>query len=75
MEGESVSGKRYADTPEEASLIRIKESSEERFLERADFKKELLKISVSYLKANGAKSVQYLDRSNTVSGYSLVPSE
>ena len=75
LEGESVSGKRYADTPEEASLIRIKESSEERFLERADFKKELLRISVSYLKANGAKSVQYLDRSNTVSGYSLVPSE
>lgn len=72
---ESVSGKRYADTPEEASLIRVKESSEERFLEGDDFKKELLKTSVSYLKANGARSVKYLDRSNTISGYSVVPSE
>ena len=73
--GESVSGKRYADTPEEASLIRIRELDEERLLEGADFTKDLLKISISYLKASGAKSVKYLDRSNTISGYSIVPSE
>ncbi|WP_045857976.1 hypothetical protein [Teredinibacter purpureus] len=72
---ESVSGKRYADTPEEASLIRIKDLSGERLLEGSDLKKELIKISVSYLMANGAKSVKYLDRSNAISGYSVVPSE
>lgn len=72
---ESVSGKRYADTPEEASLIRIKDSSRERLLEASDFKKELVKVSVSYLIANGAKSVKYLDQSNTISGYSEFPSE
>ena len=74
-ESGSVSGRRYADTPDEASLIRINDSCEERFLKEADFKKELVKISVSYLKANGAMSVKYLDRSNTVNGYSVVPSE
>ncbi|WP_045859535.1 hypothetical protein [Teredinibacter purpureus] len=72
---ESVSGKRYADTPEEASLIRITDLSGERLLETSDFKKELVKVSVSYLIVNGAKSVQYLDQSNTISGYSEVPSE
>lgn len=72
---ESVSGKRYADTPEEASLIRITDLSGERLLEASDFRKELVKVSVSYLVANGAKSVQYLDQSNTISGYSEVPSE
>ncbi len=72
---ESISGKKYADTPEEASLIRIKEQGKERLLENADFKKELVKVSISYLKANGAKSVKYLDRANTHNGYSEVPSE
>ncbi|MBY6192152.1 hypothetical protein KUV22_17165 [Microbulbifer agarilyticus] len=72
---ESISGKKYADTPEEASLIRIKERGKERLFENADFKKELVKVSISYLKANGAKSVKYLDRANTHNGYSEVPSE
>lgn len=72
---ESVSGKRYADTPEEASLIRITESGKERFFEDADFKKELLKISILYLQANGASIVKYLDRSNKISGYSAAPIE
>ncbi len=72
---ESVSGKRYADTPEEASLIRIKDLGGERLIEASDLKKEIVKVSVSYLKTNGAKSVKYLDQSNTISGYSEFPGE
>lgn len=72
---ESISGKRYTDTPAEASLIRIKNSDGERLIEIADFEKKLLKDSISYLKANGAKSVKYLDRTNKISGYSEVPNE
>ncbi len=75
MGGESVSGKRYADTPNEASLIRIKDSTGERFLERSDFKKTLIKSSISYLKTNGAEFVTYLDKSNTITGYSEAPAE
>jgi hypothetical protein len=72
---ESVSGKRYEDTPEEASLIHIKDLGGERLIEESDLKKEIVKVSVSYLKANGAKSVKYLDQSNTISGYSEFPGE
>lgn len=72
---ESISGKRYADTPEEASLIRIKDLGGERLIEASDLKKEIVKVSISYLKANGAKSVKYLDQSNTISGYSEFPGE
>ena len=75
MGGESVSGKRYADTPKEASLIRIKDLAGERFFERSDFKKALIKSSISYLKTNGAEFVKYLDQSNTITGYSEVPGE
>ena len=75
MGSESLSGKRYADTPEEASLIRIKDFSGERLLEASDLKRELVIVSVCYLKANGAKSVRYLDQSNTISGYSAFPGE
>ena len=72
---ESVSGKRYSDTPREASLIRFKDLSGERLLDRSDFKKSLIRSSVSYLKVNGAEFVKYLDQSNTITGYSEVLGE
>ena len=75
MGGESVSGKRYADTPKEASLIRIKGLAGERFIERSDFEKVIMKNTISYLKTSGAEFVKFLDQSNTLTGYSEVPGE
>lgn len=70
--GESISGKRYADTLEEVYLTGIKDLGGERLIEESDLKKEIVKVTLSYLKANGAKSVKYFD---IVSGYSEFPSE
>ncbi len=73
MGNESLSGKRYSDTPEEVSLTRIKEANNERLLEVSDFNKSLVKVAISYLKNNGAETVVYLDKSNQTNGYSPVP--
>ncbi len=75
MGNEFVSGKRYSDTPNEASLTRIRSVDGERFLEKIDFGKDLLKSSISYLQRQGAKTIKYLDKSNEIDGYSLVPTE
>lgn len=73
LEKESVSGKRYSDTQEEASFTRITDLDGERYIESRDFEKELLRSAISYLKARGAETITYLDPSNTFNGYSKIP--
>ncbi len=75
MDNETVSAKRYADTPEEASLIRIKDTTGERLLRLDDFNRELIKTAISFLINNGAENLMYLDKFNQKSGYSPIPKD
>ena len=64
MDNETVFAKRYADTPEEASLIRVKDSYGERLLQLNDFNRVIIKTAISFLRSNGAENIMYLDKSN-----------
>jgi hypothetical protein len=75
MDNKTVYAKRYADTPEEASLIRIKDSTGERLLRLDDFNGDLIKTGISFLISNGAENIMYLDKSNQKTGYSSVPKD
>lgn len=75
LDNETVSAKKYADTPEEASLIRIKDSKGERLLQLDDFNRVLIKTAISFLRNSGAENIMYLDTSNQKSGYSTVPKD
>lgn len=75
MGNETVFAKRYADTPEEASLIRIKDSTGERLLQLDDFNRDLIKTAISFLINSGAENIKYLDKFNQKSGYSPVPKD
>ncbi|WP_419811488.1 hypothetical protein [Bacterioplanoides sp.] len=75
VDNETVSAKRYADTPEEASLIRIKDSKGERLLQLDDFNKVLIKTEISFLRNSGSENIIYLDTSNQKIGYSTVPKD
>lgn len=75
MDNKTVSAKRYADTPEEASLIKIKDSTSERLLRLDDFNRDFIKTAISFLISNGAENIMYLDKSNKKIGYSPVPED
>lgn len=75
LDNETVSAKRYADTPEEASLIRIKDATGERLLQLDDFDRDLIKTAISFLVKSGAENIMYLDKFNKINGYSPVPKD
>ena len=73
MDNVTVSAKRYADTPEDASLTRIKDSTGERLLQLGDFNRDIIKTAISFLRNSGAENIMYLDKFNKKSRYSPVP--
>ena len=75
MDNKVVYAKRYADTPEKASLLRIKDSTGERLLRLDDFNRDLITTAISFLTSNGAKNIMYLDKSNQKSGYNPIPKD
>ncbi|MEC8523161.1 MAG: hypothetical protein VXZ24_02820 [Pseudomonadota bacterium] len=75
MDGETVRVRRYKDTPEEASLLRISDSLGSRLLQLEDFDRNIIKTAVSFLVNSGAENVMYLDEANQASGYSQVPQD
>ena len=73
LDNETISAKRYADTPEEASLIKFKDSTGERLLQLDDFDRDLIKMAITFLISNGAEKIMYLDKFNKENGYSPAP--